>query len=303
MSALGCDQELQLGQRCELASDCPAPLGCVLGRCREECASAVDCASGEECLRDASGVLACSVAEDHCPCEDGLVCDGDRCRQPCSLSCAPGMQCAGEVCVRGSATSDAGTCASPCDPVARCGCDEGSRCGVIAGEIECYASTGTVSLEGACTSSAECAEGLGCHGGRCLEYCDASSDCELEDAYCGRESHAGVSALPEGVRLCTEECDPRTDEGCAEGSCSLAFGGDPEISTWCRPVGTTVIGEACERDQQCVAGALCTHVAALGGRACVAFCTVGETCAGGTTCVESARVRDLIIGTCPLPGS
>ncbi|AKF07101.1 hypothetical protein [Sandaracinus amylolyticus] len=66
-------------------------------------------------------------------------------------------------------------------------------------------------------------------------------------------------------------------------------------------MGTTAIGGACERDQQCVAGALCTHVAALGRRACVALCTVGEPCPGGTTCIEGARVRDLIVGTCPLP--
>lgn len=322
--SVACDPGVRLGVPCELASDCAAPLACVLGRCREACREAADCDAPAECLRTPEGIQACSIVErDVCEdvCGAPLVCVAGRCRQSCeATACAPGMSCGAElVCARSDATpgdagaadassdasagdagtGDAGACSEPCDPVRQCGCGAGMRCGVVAGALGCLAAGGTAVVGAACDAEGDCAPGTGCHGGRCLEYCDDASDCDAADVYCGTTSASGASP-PAGVRLCSEACDPTTQTGCVAGACSVAILAEPVgASSWCRDVGSSAAGEACEADLECAAGTICELSPARGtGRYCLPFCALGGApCAAGT-CTEIHRIRGAPIAVC-----
>ncbi len=99
-SACAARPELALGNECELATQCAAPLVCRLGHCREECRLNRDCRAGLVCLRDAAGLGACELPEqDRCAlssdCATPLVCLMGHCSEACArdVDCPAGARC------------------------------------------------------------------------------------------------------------------------------------------------------------------------------------------------------------------
>lgn len=90
----------QLGDECQLNTDCPAPLVCRLGHCRVECRAQRDCEMGLECVRDEHGLGVCQLpSETDCEltseCPTPLVCRFGRCTNECETNrdCLPGQIC------------------------------------------------------------------------------------------------------------------------------------------------------------------------------------------------------------------
>lgn len=136
VAALGCERpELQLGDSCELNSDCSSPLVCRLERCRVECRGTRDCEVGLLCLPDESGVGACQL-ENECTlssdCPPGLICAEARCTTECAsdVDCPAGASCIEDRdgvlgCVDRS--EEACQLNSDCAPTLRCAPDQRCR--------------------------------------------------------------------------------------------------------------------------------------------------------------------------------
>jgi hypothetical protein len=79
-----------LTEPCTLNSDCSTDLICALGRCRQQCVTAVDCGPGGSCVADGRAAACQSAAEKNTPCTrpsdcpEPLACASDyRCRNLC----------------------------------------------------------------------------------------------------------------------------------------------------------------------------------------------------------------------------
>ena len=145
--------ELERGLDCDCSSDLTCSEGLNLN-CRPQEDGRLAC---ELCLGDEG--CYCQAGE---RCDEGLVCDGGRCSDPCLVPGSEGCQCQDE---------------SECNPPTNCR-QEGDyqACRVCPGEEECY-----------CDVGATCAEqNLECYQGRCIPYCEpGSEDCRcLDDELC-----------------------------------------------------------------------------------------------------------------------
>jgi hypothetical protein len=99
-----------IGDQCDKASDCEAPLICGLGRCRRECEATRDCALGLRCIKlpAPSEIGVCQLPEEaNCSsdadCPDGLTCfvGEGGCLRPCSET---------DPCISGEMCSEASKC-------------------------------------------------------------------------------------------------------------------------------------------------------------------------------------------------
>lgn len=91
---------LDLGEECELNSECASPLVCRLGHCREECRGQRDCAAGRQCVRDQNRLGACQLREEEScerasDCPDPLICQFGHCTNACNedRDCPSGARC------------------------------------------------------------------------------------------------------------------------------------------------------------------------------------------------------------------
>lgn len=55
-----------LGRACERSGECPAPLVCRNGRCREECVEHRDCPLDARCITGSDGLGVCTLLDDTC---------------------------------------------------------------------------------------------------------------------------------------------------------------------------------------------------------------------------------------------
>ncbi len=137
---------LEVGERCELHSECTSPFVCRLSRCRVECRGSRDCDPGLSCVFDDDGLGACQLPhESECTlnsdCPPPLVCRRGECTNMCERD---------EHCPAGT----------------RCMADE-------SGEFGCIDPSET-----ACHRNSECPEPLICAvDGRCREQCIEDRDC------------------------------------------------------------------------------------------------------------------------------
>lgn len=200
-----------IGDQCDKASDCEAPLICALGRCRRECEATRDCALGLRCIQlpppETAGVCqlpdetACDAPSD---CQEPLVCaEPGGCLLPCDGSnpCIAGESCgAGGICetVPGSTLcvydSD---CAYPliCDRDQSCviECTRGATdCAV---GLVCVQDGAAVCEDGPCMCRIPCdpADPAACPAGTECTPCGEGLDCsESEtDHYCERPAAGG----------------------------------------------------------------------------------------------------------------
>src|ERR1035437_4108136 len=88
------------GATCTMNSECQSGLTCSFGRCQSVCKAAVDCPSGQTCVKNASGINSCllpaiSVCHYNSECPAPLVCGADvTCRNQCQADrdCATATQ-------------------------------------------------------------------------------------------------------------------------------------------------------------------------------------------------------------------
>lgn len=101
----GCAEtpKLESGDRCQLTSECAAPLVCRLERCRRECATTRDCPIGSNCVFDERGFGGCqTLPETECErnsqCPSPLVCRFGQCTNECMTheDCPAGAACLNE---------------------------------------------------------------------------------------------------------------------------------------------------------------------------------------------------------------
>ena len=87
---------------CTTKAECAPGFDCLLGACRDQCASDQECGDGARCLK-AIGTSACIPANADCgeSCPEGTKCVGQVCRSQCSSNgdCAGGQECQSGVCV------------------------------------------------------------------------------------------------------------------------------------------------------------------------------------------------------------
>jgi hypothetical protein len=103
---LACSRpSLNLGEGCQINSDCADPLACVFGTCRRQCFSSRDCGAGLACNVSSETLGGgCQLPEEavctltsECmtPGHPAWVCQYGTCTTPCSdaRDCAPGAVC------------------------------------------------------------------------------------------------------------------------------------------------------------------------------------------------------------------
>ncbi|MDQ3034015.1 MAG: hypothetical protein M3Y87_16490 [Myxococcota bacterium] len=100
-----CDQPVQIGQACDLSSDCPEPYVCRFARCRIACRESRDCGPGNRCVTGDEGLLVCTVDDERSCATDGDCRGALRCAAgECRTECTSDEQCAGERCELSSGT-------------------------------------------------------------------------------------------------------------------------------------------------------------------------------------------------------
>jgi hypothetical protein len=326
--AVGCEARVSLGARCELASDCPPSMVCKMGRCRNECFEARDCAFPAECMVEGT-VGGCRVPEDAAcgdgmpACATGLVCHEGRCAQECDGqgACAAGQVCQDRVCVRNTTVGE-------CDVLSGAGCPDGQRCGIRGSidmmtgvdsrEVGCVMLTSgelrDAELDEPCDANPEtidvrpCRDGLTCVANRCMRWCLYDQSSVEAGSSCGPgmqcvPSIAGTTA-PTTCGFCTEiendECDPASPTGCGMGiGCGMRFESATEVRAACElaePVDCVADPSAegcpfqrCTDTARCAVGSDCLEVLGNGAAApALCFPYCDET---GTCPADSVCVR------------
>lgn len=290
----GCEARVALGATCELASDCPSPMICKMGRCRAECREARDCPFPLECMME-NGVGGCRVPEDGaCPrgtvdCGQGLECVGGRCMQRCTdhNQCALSQTCdLAEGCERNET--------GPCDILSGAGCADGERCGQVGGVVQCLdlvtRAVADADLFEPCASTSDgpgCREGLTCVEGRCLRWClretagAVLSNCGDLSTCLGSDA-VGGDPPPDGVGYCTQPCDPTSPvaAGCPEGlGCGVTQPSRASYSL-CEPASDAGTRWGACDNQQCAIGLDCIHGVFEVGT-CLARCEDDGDCMDG----------------------
>jgi len=170
----GCSDtpRLSTGEQCVRTSDCEEPLVCSFSRCRRQCDSIRDCALGQDCVLDSSGLGSCQ--DERCmrtsDCDPLLVCLNMR----CTNACREDRDCLeGKICVT-DPTSGESACEAPV-PV----CVYNSDCG---GPQEVDACSTTFTAQLVCTVDQICA--VECCEERDCDYprvCSVEHRCVLPD--------------------------------------------------------------------------------------------------------------------------
>lgn len=228
VGAVGCERpELQLGDTCELNSDCSTPLVCRLERCRVECRGPRDCEVGLLCLPDEDGVGACQI-DDECrltsDCARGYVCVENR----CTTECVTDVDCpAGAHCIAG--TDGTLACVDPSEE----SCQLNSDCGrdfLCAPDRRCRVP---------CRADRDCRDGRSCLTmGVGPTMCGIPSDPDMGPMDGGVEDGGGMD--DGGVPL-----DPPPSRGTltagSSHSCVFVAGGDLSCwGQWRNPAATMV---------------------------------------------------------------
>ncbi len=90
--ALSCSRpHVNLGEACQINSDCADPLACVIGVCRRQCVDSRDCGAGLRCIVSSGSAL------------------GGGCQLPVEAMCTLTSECG-----RASLVCQNGTCTTPC---------------------------------------------------------------------------------------------------------------------------------------------------------------------------------------------
>ena len=305
-SIAGCAPRIDVGASCERPSDCPAPLSCLLGRCRNACETDRDCPASGSCVPAGSGLGACTYdVENTCTaavCEAPLSCIEGRCRASCvsDVDCLASQRCDGAVC-RSADALDGGAPDSGADVGHDAAADAGPSDAPPSSVVPARLCPGSCELDEICAADYPPTV--------CHTPCSAHADCEAPSAC---DHYADGSADGGRVLGCSLVCRPGTSEGCPPGtSCRMGFlvplpelPGGPDAITFCsasRSMGAE--GCACadtDSSMECAHGLSCEMPAA--GRMCLRICAVGSECGGGVFCEATPRsvvIDGVQYGVCP----
>lgn len=190
-----------------------------------------------------------------------------------------------------SSAADPNCSEQPCKLTSpQCGCSPDRQCSVNAmGDRECIVK-GTAPIGASCGST-ECVPGAMCVGPTstslsCLEFCDDNSDCTGPGGICYFTLDDGSGGMVPGVKLCSQNCDPTTNSGCASGlGCQVVRDmATNQVFTFCAQAGTGGDTAACVNGfTDCKAQFGCFNNGT--SDICLQWCTIGgAACPGGLTC-------------------
>jgi hypothetical protein len=115
----------------------------------------------------------------------------------------------------------------------------------------------------------------------CFEFCQDDMDCSAPGGQC-------IFTLPgDNVKLCSQNCDPISDQGCAETSmkCYLLTNNQTMLQlTSCGAAGAGLEGSACSTPSDCGKGLMCVNDPNTMATTCRTWCAVSApncaTCVG-----------------------
>lgn len=206
----------------------------------------------------------------------------------------------GEATGGGGGQGGAACSGDPCKLVPpQCGCPSSERCHWNYSGAECVAD-GTQESSEACDN--DCVAGYRCvdnhEGGPriCHQYCETDDDC------LGPGSLCIVGFGSPDYRVCTHNCDPISDVGCAETDmkCDIFRETDPpnRSLTQCAGSGSLGQGQECATTSDCAPGYSCFGITGQTGEWCMKWCDVNAAtsgCPAGTTCYPFSS--PIIIGS------
>jgi hypothetical protein len=308
--ATDCDD----GNACTDDSCSPAT-GCLHTNNAASCDDGNACTTGDTC---AGGSCAGGAAPN---CDDGNLCTDDSCNPSTGCvhtnnteSCDDGSACTiGDACVGGSCAggaapdcNDDNVCTDDtCDPVAGCvhmsnaaSCDDGNACttGDTCSGGSCVGGAAQNCDDGAVCTDDSCDSGTGCVHTNNTAACDDGNACTTGDTCSGGSCIGGAAPNCDDGNICTNDsCNPQI--GCvhADNASSCDDGNACTLSDTCS--GGSCFGGAA---LNCNDGNLCTGDTCDPIAGCVHtnntvscddgwFCTVNDTCSGGS-CLGVPRV-------------
>jgi hypothetical protein len=166
----------------------------------------------------------------------------------------------------------------------QCGCPTGEACQFDTGMRACGV-PGDKLLSEACTAG-QCALGQVCTGPPtniggsdiCFKFCEDDTDCTAPGGQC-------IFTLTNGetTKLCSQNCDPISDQGCLEPSmkCYLLTNNQTNLQlTSCGAAGSGTAGSACTTPSDCGKGLMCVQDPNTMTTVCRPWCNVSApTCA------------------------
>lgn len=173
---------------------------------------------------------------------------------------------------------------SPCKLVApQCGCEGDEMCAVNTSGTRVCRAPGDVAVGEVCVGLFSCVAGAICvqtAGSKslCTPYCDTDAQCDGA-AICLLEltdpQNPG-QVLP-GVKLCTDDCNPITNQGCPSGQnlgCQIYNNPEEMVTfTLCATAGTVGQNQPCTTTDDCAPGHSCFTLDG-GSKECLQFCNV-----------------------------
>lgn len=177
-----------------------------------------------------------------------------------------------------------------CDPLA----DPFEECGDLMrcdlATLTCVEALGTLGVDAPCTSTDDCVPGLACHLGYCTDLCNADAD---PDSCAPGQRCAAFGGIP---GLCLSTCLLSLQDCAVPGqACNRGIASGELVAVCTGNTGQAAEGFACNFDEDCAGGFLCTpaanhSVACIddASACCAAICELGVIACMGEemTCVE-----------------
>jgi cysteine-rich repeat protein len=298
----GCDAECAVEAGWSCTSE-PSECDMEVGECGD---GAI--ANGEDCDDDnTAGGDGCAA---NCTIEDGWECSGSP--SDCNLKCGNGHIDPGEEC-DGGPNCDANcqsTATVACELVSpQSGCEGTQACDIVTddGETGCRDVTGSGTSNSHCATDTACSAGYTCVGDlaipddtECMRFCNTDANCNGDGSRCLIELADGDGNPIPDVTLCTNHCEPLTQNGCPSGQGCIIFDDGPDDFTDCEVMGNRLDGQSCTETEQCMEGSIC--VGTIVGAECASMCEVGDSCPTGGVCGPFSTpviISGIEIGVCP----
>lgn len=258
--------------------------------------SCVATRQGSRCVNDVGDGAQGDSCEGDADCNAGLTCEGNTCKQWCTVdspSCSGGLEC--EPVTGGSdATSGLGLCDGGCpasipagdecltEP--NCGCPISETCRAMVDGSRVCSPAGDRGPQAVCQDNSDCDDGLACIGRLCRPYCDPEATLCTDGSTCINVEYEGEPV--DGVGACLGLCDPvypETEDDvytpCGQGAECVA--GDLEYDSpqsFCAEAPVT----PGDLTGPCDANTLCGETSVCLVDRCFPFCRRDEDCYGFT---------------------
>jgi hypothetical protein len=152
---------------------------------------------------------------------------------------------------------------------------------------------GTAGEGQVCSAIVPCGPGLFCLQmsasiSTCAKFCGSDADCTAPFGLCNKTVGDGLGGTIAGVKLCAENCNPVTNDGCPVPGTSCQDGSEFTISyqplTDCLPAGAKTQDAPCNPTLgECAPGFGCFFNAAI-QPVCYRYCDLTSPCGSGFQC-------------------